>query len=377
MAATIIYYLAYVASLGYALPGPKSAGGDEAPAPGQGRRLFLRRALIWAGGLAVAGYGAKLLLDVVGVSTPSKSFSSRGQISPEVTPNDQFYVVSKNIIDPTVDPTTWTLEVTRLAESPYRLTLEELRALPSQTEYVTLECISNPVGGDLMSNALWRGVPLRDLLDRAKLKPGVVEVACFADDGYSDSIPISLAMEPEVMVAYEMNGEPLSREHGAPARLLAPGRFGMKHVKWLTRIEPRETAYRGYWETRGWSSVAEVRTTSRVDVPTDGATLPPEEGLVGGVAFAGARGIQRVEVSADRGRTWREAFLKTALSPYTWVLWTTPWRPPGNGSYTVLVRATDGTGEVQTAVVEDSLPDGATGWHAVTVSVQNARQDTS
>ncbi|MDP2949177.1 MAG: molybdopterin-dependent oxidoreductase [Chloroflexota bacterium] len=337
---------------------------------------MLRRALFWVGGLAVASYGAKLVLDVIGAATPSKSFLSRGQMPPEVTPNDRFYTVSKNIVDPTVDASTWTLEVAGLVESPYKLTLPELQALPSRTQYVTLECISNPVGGDLMSNALWRGVPLRDLLDRAKLKPGVVDVACFSDDGYSDSIPLSLALNSDVLVAYEMNGEPLPREHGAPARLLAPGKYGVKHVKWLTRIAPVDKAYSGYWQVRGWSHNAEVRTTSRIDVPAQGATLPLEEGLVGGVAFAGARGIRRVEVSADRGRTWREAFLKPALSPYTWMLWTTPWRPPGNGSHTVLVRATDGTGEVQTAVVEDSLPDGATGWHEVTVSAQNAPQDT-
>jgi len=376
MAATILYYLAYVVVLSYAAPGRKPLSDSGAVASVEGRRLFLRRALLWTGGLAVAGYGAKLVLDIIGAATPSKSFSYRGQMPPEVTPNDRFYTVSKNIVDPTVDPAAWALEVTGLVESPYTLTLPELQALPSRTQYVTLECISNPVGGDLMSNALWRGVPLRELLNTAKLKPGVVDVACFSDDGYSDSIPLSLALDPDVLVAYEMNGVPLPREHGAPARLIVPGRYGVKHVKWLIRIAPVDKPYLGYWQERGWGREAEVKTTSRIDVPADGAALPLEEGLVGGVAFAGARGIQRVEISTDRGKTWREAFLKSALSPYTWVLWTTPWGPPRTGGYTILVRATDGTSEVQTAVVEDSLPDGASGWHKVTVSVEGAQPTT-
>lgn len=369
--ATILYYAVYAAALAYLLqPVRQAAAAADVDTVSRGRRAFLRRSLFIAAGVAAVAWGAKTVVEGFARATPSRIFSTPGEMSPEVTPNDRFYVVSKNIIDPRVDAAGWKLEVRGLVESPFTLTLDELKAMPSTAEYVTLECISNYVGGDLMSNAQWRGVPLRDLLARAKVKPEAADVACFSVDGYSDSLPLERALHPEVRVVYEMNGQPLPNEHGAPARLLAPGKFGLKSVKWLTRIEPRPS-YRGYWQERGWSEDAEVKTTSRIDVPRDGAELGAGEITLGGVAFAGARSISRVEISADSGKTWQSAYLKLPpLSTYTWVLWTAPLRFDATGGRTLQVRATDGTGKLQEAEVADSLPDGATGYHIITINVR-------
>ena len=161
--------------------------------------------------------------------------------------------------------------------------------MPPVEEYVTLECISNLVGGDLISNAKWRGVPLRMFLERARLKPSVVDISFYAQDGYSESIPLEMAMRDEVIVAYEMNGEPLPSKHGFPARLIVPGYFGLKHVKWLTKIEPVVHDFRGYWQQRGWTDVPWVKTFSRIDVPSHMSVIEGGMLSLGGVAFAGDR----------------------------------------------------------------------------------------
>ena len=259
----------------------------------------------------------------------------------------------------------WILEIDGEVEVPYWVDYQQLVTMPSVEEYVTLECISNLVGGDLISNAKWRGVPLRAFLERARLKPGVVDIAFYAQDGYSESIPLEMAMRDEVMVAYEMNGEPLPSKHGFPARLIVPGYFGLKHVKWLTKIEPVVHDFRGYWQQRGWTDVPWVKTFSRIDVPSHESVIEGGTVSLGGVAFAGDRGISNVEVSVDGGATWTAAdSISEPLSPYTWVIWRAELPAPG-AEFGVRVRATDGEGAVQTAEVAKSLPSGATGHHAI------------
>jgi hypothetical protein len=253
--------------------------------------------------------------------------------------------------------------------SPYTLSYEELQALPWVEQYATLTCISNRVGGPLINNALWRGVQMKVLLEQAGLSPDVQKVAFYGADGYVDSFPLERAMRDNVLVVYRMNGERLSDDHGFPARIIVPGLYGMENVKWLTRIAPVAADFHGYWQVRGWADTAVIKTSSRVDVPVDSAVLPSNEIPVGGVAFAGDREISSVEFSADGGHTWLPAELRPALSPYTWVLWTGMWTPPGSQRNTIRVRATDGTGEVQTADVKQSLPDGASGHHIIVVSV--------
>ncbi|MBI4200335.1 MAG: molybdopterin-dependent oxidoreductase [Chloroflexi bacterium] len=335
-----------------------------------GRRSVLQ----WAVSLAVlAGAGGlafRAILRGGAAIAPSRPSRTEGALPPEVTPNHLFYEVSKNIVNPRVDVATWRLAVGGDVGNPYALTYEELVALPWKEEYVTLTCVSNPVGGDLISTALWRGVPLRLLLERAQLPTSAQRIAFYAADGYDDSVPLEYAMKEQTLVAYHMNGEPLPHDHGFPARIILPGLYGMENVKWLTRIEPVPAAFRGYWQERGWADTAVIKTTSRIHLPEDGASAPLAQTLVGGVAFAGARTVRAVEVSTDGGYTWQPAELRKALSPFTWVLWTTTWLPPSEKAYTLAVRATDGAGEVQTAQVKTSLPDGATGHHRVVVVIR-------
>lgn len=323
----------------------------------------------WLSGQAGAGLArAPAEPEPAGAFASGDPFALRGLVA-EVTPNREHYVVSKNFVDPAVDVRSWTLTVDGLVDRPFTLTYDEFTALPSKAGYYTLECISNEVGGDLISTARWTGVPLADLLGRAGLQPGAVDVVLYAADNYSDSIPVERALHPDTLLAHTMNGERLPNEHGFPARLLVPGIYGMKNVKWVKRIEVAARDHQGYWQERGWSDVAVYKTMSRIDVPRDRAFVSVGPAGIGGIAFAGDRGISKVEVSLDGGATWREALLKTPpLSPYTWVLWALPWEPIP-GTYSVVVRATDGSGATQPRTEVPPLPDGASGWHRVTVRV--------
>ncbi|MBI4202537.1 MAG: molybdopterin-dependent oxidoreductase [Chloroflexi bacterium] len=335
-----------------------------------GRREFLQRAGFFALVVGVAGFAGRSIVQGVSAITPARVSYTAGQLPPEITPNDTFYEISKNIINPRMDAGTWKLEIGGDVGNPLTLTYEELKALAWVEEYATLQCISNPVGGPYISNALWRGVPLKDLLEQAQLPPGTERLAFRAADGYVDSFPVEIAMRPQTIVAYMMNGEPLPHNHGFPARIIVPGLWGMENVKWLTRIEPVPASFRGYWQVRGWADSADQNTMSRIDVPPGSADVPiGAEVLVGGVAFAGDRGIREVEFSPDDGMTWYPAEVRKALSPYTWQLWTGNWTPAAQGIQILKVRAVDGKGTPQIAQVRDSLPGGATGYHMVLVAV--------
>jgi len=291
-------------------------------------------------------------------------------LSAEVTPNERFYVVSKNFFrDPEISEMSWRLEVGGLVQRPLSFTLEQLRALPETAQHLTLQCISNEVGGDLMGNAHWRGVSLLDLLERAELRAGAVDVVLYSADGYTDSIPLAKAMQKDTMLAFEMNGEVLPRNHGFPLRLLVPDIYGMKNVKWVTKIEVVEYDFKGYWMQRGWSDVATMNTTSRIDVPRNRSFLRPGPNLIGGVAVAGQRGISRVEVSTDGGETWDVATVRAPLGPNTWSLWLYRWEAPNGAAAErkILARATDATGALQTSTVRETIPEGATGLHTITV----------
>jgi len=290
-------------------------------------------------------------------------------LSAEVTSNDQYYVVSKNLVaDPIVDGKSWNLAVDGQVEHPFTLSYQEVLALPMQKQYESMMCISNEVGGQYMSNALWEGVPLMDLLQRAGVKPGASKVVFHAVDNYTDSIHLSKALEPTTLMAVYMNGVPVPENHGFPARMLVPGIYGMKHCKWLTRIEVVNYDYRGYWQQRGWSDPAPIRMTARIDTPLDGTNVAARRTTyIAGVAFSGNRGISEVDVSTDGGRTWQRATLKQPLSALTWVLWELEWQPnPGN--YLVTARAIDLEGNVQSPIEEPPLPDGSSGYHTVTVT---------
>lgn len=292
-------------------------------------------------------------------------------LSPEVTSNDQYYVVSKNLFaDPTVDGGTWRLKVDGYVDHPFTLTYQDLLAMPMQQQYESMECVSNTVGGPYMSNALWEGVRLVDVLAQAGVKAGSYKVVFTAADDYSDSIHIEKALEPTTLVAVKMNGVMLPDGHGFPARMLVPGIYGMKHCKWLTHIEVVNHDYAGYWQQRGWSDAAPVRLTSRIDTPLVGANVPVNAvTYIAGVAFSGNLGIAEVDVSVDGAQTWQIATLKRPLSQLTWVLWELPWQPTSKGLTTLVVRAVDLEGNVQDPNYEASLPNGPSGYHSFDVTV--------
>jgi len=267
-----------------------------------------------------------------------------------------------------------------LVSNAVTLTYSSLMSMASQEQYNTLECVSNDVGGDLISTAKWTGVKFSDILALADVSPDATYVVFKATDGYSVGIPMAKAMDPGTIFAYQMNGAPLLAEHGFPARMIVPGYYGMMNCKWVTGIEIVAETYQGYWQQRGWINEAEYETGSSVVTPgsaqvddrfdIEGASSVAL-GLVpiAGLAFAGDRGIESVEVSTDGGHTWTNASLKDPLSGNTWVLWTADWNPPATGHYSIAVRATDGTGAVQTAVIASPFPGGATGYNVVDVGV--------
>ncbi|GHO93252.1 hypothetical protein KSF_033000 [Reticulibacter mediterranei] len=300
------------------------------------------------------------------------TFSSVPGLSSEITSNDQYYVVSKNLVsDPTVAASSWQLKVYGKVTQPYTLTYDQIMALPRKQQYESMMCISNEVGGPYMSNALWEGIPLADLLTRAgKIAQGASKVVLHATDDYADSIHLTKALEPTTLVALRMNDATLPQGHGFPARLLVPGIYGMKHVKWITGIEVVDNDFQGYWQQRGWSDPAPIRLTSRIDTPLTGATLKAnKDTYIAGVAFSGNKGISEVDVSMDGGKTWSVATLKQPPSNLTWVLWELPWKPAA-GNHTLVVRAVDMEGNVQDPSPAPPAPDGSSGYHTIAVMAQ-------
>ena len=292
-------------------------------------------------------------------------------LTPEVTSADDHYVVDINFIPPFVDPERWRLKVFGEVYNPLELTFSRLqRRFEVVEEFSALTCVSNEVGGSLVGNSAWGGVRLRDVLRAAGPKPGGRELVLRAADGYSDSFPLELGMDPTVLLAVSQNGEPLRPEHGFPCRVRIPRLYGMENVKWLESIEVVGADYLGYWQKRGWEDVAVVKTQSRIDVVgEDFSARIGEPAWIAGVAWAGGRGISKVEVSTDGGGSWDEALLKDPLSPNSWVLWAHSWTPTRRGRFAVSCRATDGDGKRQTSEEAAPHPDGASGYHVVTVEV--------
>ena len=233
----------------------------------------------------------------------------KGFVAQEITPNDAFYITSYSDKVPDINPDSFRLRIEGLVENPLSLRLEQLEDMRDKQEYVTLECIGNPVGGEAISNALWEGVTLKKVLEKTNPKPGIVKAAFFAAEGYSDSIPYPLALSQEVFLAFHMNGEPLPPIHGYPLRVIVPGIFGMKNVKWLTKIELVNYDFKGYWEEKGWSDEAIIPLMSEILMPMDGKRIPLGHYVIGGIAFGGRHGVSRVQVSVDE-QNWEDAELK-------------------------------------------------------------------
>lgn len=285
----------------------------------------------------------------------------------ELTRNADFYRVDINLHPPDLDADTWRLQVGGLVARPLSLSLEELRARPALTRTITLECISNPVGGDLISTARWTGLRLAELLPDAGVQPGAGAVAIRSADGFHESASLKDATADDALLVYEMNGVSLPVEHGYPLRLYMPNRHGMKLPKWIERIDLVEEVVPGYWVERGWSREAIVHTTSVIDAVRTRSEAGEIRISAGGIAYAGSRGIRRVEVRVDEG-PWREAALRLPpLGQLTWVQWRYD-GPVSPGRHRLRVRATDGAGALQVTESSPPHPDGATGLHSVSFS---------
>ncbi len=288
-----------------------------------------------------------------------------------VTPNDQFYVVTKNVVDPRPTKAFWGLEVNGHVDNARRYDFDQLAAMEPVKVEATLSCISNAVGDRLMSNAIWTGVPMARLLDEAGVKKGAVEVRLHGADGYTDTFAIDKAMESTTLVAYRMNNEEIPQRHGYPVRLIVPGLFGEKNVKWVTGIEVVDFDAKGFYEQQGWGPEFVVPTRSSFLQPDlrkpvkVNSTVPLK-----GIGFAGNRGVSKVEVSFDDGKTWSVARIDYPGTMTSWAVWTYSWRPTRAGDYKLAVRATDQAGAVQTPDRRGIISEGATGYHRVVAHVQ-------
>jgi DMSO/TMAO reductase YedYZ molybdopterin-dependent catalytic subunit len=377
-------------------PGQTRAGVDSMVPRDLARRSFIERAVIVAasGALVLASLGSALgaLTSEGGVLNegspailPGAAINLQGApaifqnpqlsalVNSEVTSNDSFYRVAIDLFDPSVNESTWSLSLGGLVAKPKSYTLDDLKGLPKVSQYDTFICVSNEINGGLISNAEWGGVRLSDLFaDAGGVSQGATYVVFQSVDGYSVGVPLARALHPASMLAYEMNGVALPQRHGYPLRAVIPGLYGMMSAKWVRQVDLTDSTYLGFWQTRGWSNDATVQTVAFIRVPADGASvslsLSGGSVVLGGVAFAGDRGISKVEVSVDGGSTWQEATLKPPVSGLAWVLWAFEWTPKP-GSYVIYARATDGSGALQTSAQADSYPSGATGYVMSTVDV--------
>ena len=291
-------------------------------------------------------------------------------VGSEITDIRVFYRVDIDPIPPQLNLDTWTLKIHGKVSNPLTLRKTSFNSLPTMDEFATLECVSNTISppGSLISNAKWTGVSLSTLLNQAGILPEAKYVIFRCGDGYTVGIPVEHALRSDALLAYKMNGETLSNEHGFPLRAIVPGIYGMMNAKWITEIEATDQVYLGYWQERGWSNDARIKTTAIIYYPQPhtqvNATTP-----IAGVAFAGDRGISKVEVSVDGGNTWNGATLKKPRSPYSWILWAYEWTPASAGTAYIVARAYDGSGRIQDQTVTQPFPDGASGYQSVQVTV--------
>jgi DMSO/TMAO reductase YedYZ molybdopterin-dependent catalytic subunit len=344
------------------------------------RRSFLVRAAVAAVAVATGGWVtgwlfgreegpqeagqpvAQIPEDESLLPTPEGRITPVAGTRAEVSSNDDFYRIDINSIPPVIDGAEWNLATTGLFRNPRALTINDVLAFPSVTQPITLSCISNRIGGDLIGTSYWTGARLRDVVEELGLQPEAGALYLEAEDGFYETVVAADIMDERTLLVYAMNGETLPIEHGFPLRIYIPDRYGMKQPKWIVRMEAVEAWRPGYWVDRGWSREARPHIVSVIDT----ASRDGEMAAAGGIAWAGARGISKVEVRVDEG-SWEEAQLRTPpLSGLTWVQWRYDWPIRGSGRYTLTVKATDGNGELQTAEEQSVRPDGATGYHSLT-----------
>lgn len=299
-----------------------------------------------------------------------------GQLAEAITPNSNFYIVTKNAGgDPVLRLGDWRLRIDGEVQRPIELDYRSLRQLPAVEVTKTIECISNLVtkcelasfGCDLISTARWKGARLTDVVALAGgVKPGATVLATFAADEFTTALPIEVALAPDTLLVYEMNGQVLPREHGYPVRMLVPGRYGMKSAKWVVALRAMRRDFADWYGQRDWSKQGIVRTMTRIDVPAAGAVLAPGDQRIAGIAYGGDRGVAKVEFSADGGTTWDNAtFLELPPSRDCWVRWEGSFELAPGSEVTLAARATDGAGAVQIEAFSLAQPDGGSGWHTI------------
>src|SRR5438046_8684553 len=351
--------------------GQEKTVASPAFSPHLGRRAFLFGAL----GLLFVGGGAAIARKLFRIATFSYDGTQyKGEGVRPITPNDQFYCVTKNVVDPRVDAGLWHLEVIGMVQHPRTYRLLDLKEVEMVDQETPLMCINNELDAGLMSNAVWRGIPMADWLQASAPLPGAERVRLHGVDNYTDTVPFQKAMSPTTLVALMMNGVDLPDRHGFPARAIVPGYFGEKHVKWLTRIEVTKANVKGFYETQGWGPNFIVPTRSRIDIPYNETWMKLADAAKGvpvkGVAFGGDRGISRVEFSSDDGESWDEAKIDYPGTNLTWALWSFNWAPGDDvDDYTLVVRATDGEGKVQEFEEGRAFTSGITGFHKVMVHI--------
>ncbi len=301
---------------------------------------------------------------------PTDPALSTPGLSKLFTPNTEFYRIDTAITVPNVDIDTWRLRIDGMVDNPLEFTYKELTDRPVFQLDDTIACVSNEVGGSLVGNARWLGIRLDDLIKEASPYSSVDQVMGHSVDGFTAGFPLAALDGRDAMIAIGMNGEPLPIDHGFPARVIVPGLYGyVSATKWLTRIElTRFDRAEGYWVPRGWSAQAPIKTQSRIDTPMIGSSVKSGVRVIAGVAWAPTRGISKVEVRVNNG-AWRVATLGPALAKTTWRQWWIEWDAKP-GSRTIVVRATDGTGALQSSKSVPVAPNGAEGWHTVDVTVQ-------
>jgi DMSO/TMAO reductase YedYZ molybdopterin-dependent catalytic subunit len=362
------------------------AGTDATSAPE--RRQFLRAigvgavvaavsatvaGVVRTGVSAVAQAREKLKLPVaasVASVIPAGADLRTPEVAPLVTPNADFYRIDTALVVPSVDPGSWKLTITGMVEREVQIDLPTLLALPLIERHITIACVSNEVGGNLVGNAKWLGYPVRDLLARAGVKPGADMVLSRSTDGFTAGTPLEvLTDDRDAMVAVGMNGSVLPLEHGFPARLIVPGLYGfVSATKWVSTLKVTRFADDvAYWSSRGWSDHGPIKTSSRIDTPRANRTVPAGHVAVGGVAWAPHAGISRVQLRVDDG-PWQDAQLAPGISADTWYQWVA--HPElGRGQHRLQVRAFDGGGTPQTAQQAPVAPDGASGYHTISITV--------
>ncbi len=335
---------------------------------------FSRRTLLKTTGLGTLA-GLTGGCDAIG-SVFGRMFAMPPRETNYFTPNSKFYVVNYSdspfSVSRDLRQDEWKLSIKGEVKKPLSLGWRDLLNRDSYDQVSTLMCIDTLPGGDSLGNATWRGISLKKLLIEAGADEETARDVIFRGaDGYDDSIPFPRAMQDDVMLAYLMNGEKLPKEHGFPVRLIVPGLYGIKNVKWIIEIEVYPGDHLGYWQRKGWTDDGTIKIFSRIDSPGHYQALRGAEQTFRGIAFGGPNSISKVEISFDAERTWSECEIEKPMSPYSWVVWNYTWKPPKRGKFQTVVRATDTKGQLQIAELVRPQPAGASGLHTIITDVES------